>query len=57
MKLINELLLFILIISKKYNIDESHDISHSMDILLLLLHFANDIVIVIDILIIMSQLL
>ena len=56
MKLTNELLLFILIISKKYNIDESHDISHSMDILLLLLHFANDIVIVIDILIIMSQL-
>lgn len=26
-------------ISKKYNIDESHDISHSMDVL----HFANDI--------------
>ena len=25
MKLINELLLFILMISKKYNIDESHD--------------------------------
>ena len=39
MKLINELLMFILMISKKYNIDESHDISHSMDVL----HFANDI--------------
>ncbi len=40
MKLINELLImFILMISKKYNIDESHDISHSMDVL----HFANDI--------------
>ena len=25
MKLINELLMFILMISKKYNIDESHD--------------------------------
>ncbi len=32
MKLINELLLFILMISKKHNIDESHDISHSMDV-------------------------
>ena len=31
--------MFILMISKKYNIDESHDISHSMDVL----HFANDI--------------
>ena len=39
MKLMNELLLFILMISKKHNIDESHDISHSMDVL----HFANDI--------------
>ena len=39
MKLINELLLFILMISKKHNIGESHDISHSMDVL----HFANDI--------------
>ena len=39
MKLINELLMFILMISKKYNIDESHDISHSMDVL----QFANDI--------------
>ena len=41
MKLVNELvlILFILMISKKHNIDESHDISHSMDVL----HFANDI--------------
>ena len=31
--------MFILMISKNYNIDESHDISHSMDVL----HFANDI--------------
>ena len=31
--------MFILMISKKYNIDESHDISHSME----MLHFANDI--------------
>ena len=38
-KCYNELLMFILMISKKYNIDESHDISHSMDVL----HFANDI--------------
>ena len=37
MKLINELLLFILMISKNYNIDESHDISYSVDVL----HFAN----------------
>ena len=41
MKLVNELvlILFILMISKKHNIDESHDVSHSMDAL----HFANDI--------------
>ena len=37
--LINELLMFILMTSEKYNIDESHDISHSMDVI----HFANDI--------------
>ena len=39
MKLLNELLLFILMTSKKRDIDESHDISHSIDVL----HFANGI--------------
>ena len=39
MRLTNELPLLILMTSKKYNIDESHDISHSMDVL----RFANDI--------------
>lgn len=39
MKLLNDLLLFILTISNKFNIDESHDISHSMDVL----HHVNNI--------------
>lgn len=39
MKLINELFNFILVTSRKYRIDESHDISHSMNVL----HFAHNI--------------
>ena len=39
MKLINELFNFIRITSSKYRIDESHDISHSMNVL----HFAHNI--------------
>ena len=33
MKLLNDLCEFILLTSAKYKIDESHDISHSMDVL------------------------
>jgi HD superfamily phosphodiesterase len=39
MNFINSFFNFILILSKKYNIDESHGIRHSMEVL----HFANDI--------------
>ena len=39
MKLLNDLFTFILLMSTKYKIDESHDISHSMNVL----HFVNDI--------------
>ena len=39
MKLINDLITFILIVTSKYKIDETHDISHSMDVL----HYVNNI--------------
>jgi hypothetical protein len=39
MKLLNDLIVFIIMITRKYNIDESHDISHSMDVL----HHVNNI--------------
>lgn len=38
-KMFNELCKFILFTSKKYNIDSSHDITHSMDVL----HYAHNI--------------
>ena len=38
-KIFNELCKFILFTSKKYNIDSSHDITHSMDVL----HYAHNI--------------
>ena len=39
MKLLNDLFNFILLTSSKYGIDESHDVSHSMNVL----HYAQDI--------------
>lgn len=39
MKIFNDLCKFILATSSKYNIDESHDVSHSMNVL----HFAHNI--------------
>ena len=39
MKIFNDLCRFVLLTSSKYNIDESHDISHSMNVL----HFAHNI--------------
>jgi HD superfamily phosphodiesterase len=39
MRLLNELFNFILLTSSKYGIDESHDVSHSMNVL----HYAQDI--------------
>ena len=39
MKLLNDLFAFILIVSAKYGIDESHDVSHSMNVL----HYAHNI--------------
>lgn len=39
MNLVNQLLYFVLVMSKKYNIDESHGLSHSVNVL----HFANDL--------------
>lgn len=38
-KMLNDLFNFILVTSNKYNIDESHDISHSMNVL----HYAHNI--------------
>uniref|UniRef100_A0A6C0DSF1 HD domain-containing protein n=1 Tax=viral metagenome TaxID=1070528 RepID=A0A6C0DSF1_9ZZZZ len=39
MQLINQLLYFVLLTSKKYNIDESHGLTHSINVL----HFANEL--------------
>ena len=39
MRLLNDLFNFILLTTSKYNIDESHDVSHSMNVL----HYAQDI--------------
>lgn len=39
MNIINQLLYFVLVTSKKYNIDESHGLTHSINVL----HFANEI--------------
>lgn len=39
MNLINQLLYFVLVTSKKYNIDESHGLTHSVNVL----HFANEL--------------
>lgn len=39
MNLVNQLLYFVLVTSKKYNIDESHGLTHSINVL----HFANEL--------------
>ena len=39
MNLINQLLYFVLVTSKKYNIDESHGLTHSINVL----HYANEL--------------
>lgn len=39
MQLINQILYFVLLTSKKFNIDESHGLTHSMQVL----HYANEI--------------